>query len=631
MTPKTDIAPYLESPLPSPLPAAGGTFTDGLAGATILRFTDEHDGEGFGTTYSVWPTENRDGTRVWLFNSVANNYWTGTLDPATFTRVGPLVSVPPAPAKLFAHLESAFWAFLDSDKIFVTVDAKLFFYRPSTRAYTLIKDFTANFPAGYYFLQLYVSNDDNRFAVMLHNSSGDQGFIVYELSTDRILLDVRTTDMNGITMDKSGQFVYYVADTPFLVKVYTVNTGAVENLISEPSTGQPDFQVGHNDTGVDYLSGDDQWHGAITVRKMSTPHVNQPAFTYAPYWISYHISTRSDNDQWGLVSTYGEVTVSKDATVFRRECFQVGLQGDAIGKVRRLFHHRSDWAAGGLRGRDYWDTPRATISRDGKRVWFTSNMGGARRDLWCALIDPAPSGVTIMPAPSPAPAPAPSPTPTPTPTPAPAPSSVVPVVTFPAAGASLSGIVEVTATLDSSVTAVETYLIVDEQVVAQGTPLTFRFNTTRLVDGEHSLYVRVWDTAGLAHDSTRVAVTVANAAPAPTPLPVPAPTPTPIPTPTPVPPPPPTPTPAPCSMTLQAAPIPQWSGGKLIVTFSGLPNQQHTVKVTSDSGQVTPIPATQTFTGTAAVLEFALQTKRKGANITVVGPCGTQTVKVNVK
>jgi hypothetical protein len=412
---KTDTLNYTESPLPQPLPPAGGKFTDGLSDITILRFTDERDGSAFGTTYSVWSTENCDGTRVWVHNSLQSSYWIGLVDPVTFARMGPLEAVSPPGAKLYTHLESAFWSFTDPDKIFVPVDAKFYFYRPSTRQYTLLKDFTGYFPVGYYFVQLYVSKDDNRFGVMIRNSASDQGFIVYDLATNSIKLDVRTTDMNGITMDKSGQYVYYVADTPLVSKVYSVDTGAVETLVSNPSTGQPDYQVGHNDAGTNFLAGDDQWRGAINVRQMSGPHVAQPAFTYAPYWISHHISLRADNEQWGLMSTYGEVSVSRDPAKFRRECFQVGLQGEATGKIRRLFHHRSDWAQG--TSRDYWDTPRANISRDGKRVWFTSNMGGSRRDLFCALIELAPSGTTPVPAPAPTPTPTPAPAPSPTPSP----------------------------------------------------------------------------------------------------------------------------------------------------------------------------------------------------------------------
>ena len=59
---------------------------------------------------------------------------------------------------------------------------------------------------------------------------------------------------------------------------------------------------------------------------------------------------------------------------FRNEIFQVSTDGSQ--RVRRLAHHHSVY-------RDYWDTPRANISRDGRFVAFTSNWGSTtRRDVF---------------------------------------------------------------------------------------------------------------------------------------------------------------------------------------------------------------------------------------------------------
>lgn len=43
---KTDIATYPENPKVLQLPPAGGKHVDDLAGAEVLRFTDERDGNG---------------------------------------------------------------------------------------------------------------------------------------------------------------------------------------------------------------------------------------------------------------------------------------------------------------------------------------------------------------------------------------------------------------------------------------------------------------------------------------------------------------------------------------------------------------------------------------------------------
>src|ERR1043165_9045446 len=256
---KTDTGTYSPSPETVMLPAAGGTFIDGLSGVRVMRFTDENDGAGFGTIYSVWSTANCDNTKLWIYNAAKNSYHIGPLDPSNFVRVGGLKDVPPAPAKLYANYESACWARHDNDKLFILLDAKIYYFKPSTGTYVLVKDLTANFPAGTFFNQLYVSTDDNRFAGMLKNADGDHGFMVYDLAQDRVVINIQTTDVNGITMDKSGKFVLLVPYADSNEYVYNVDTGAKETLVSDRATGLPDFTVGHNDCGVDLCAGNDQW------------------------------------------------------------------------------------------------------------------------------------------------------------------------------------------------------------------------------------------------------------------------------------------------------------------------------------------------------------------------------------
>ncbi len=245
-------------------------------------------------------------------------------------------------------------------------------------------------------------------------------------------------------------------------------------------------------------------------------------------------------------------------------------------------------------GDELWDS--AYGSTDGIHNFFDTDGKGYNQNARRAGSYLAWRGGTVA-----------TPAPTPAPLPAPAPVTAIPIITSPLPDATLAGIVNVIAALDPSVLLSAAYLIVDGLVVATGTPLTFKLDTTKLTDGGHSLFVRAWDTGGTAHDSAVMTVTVANAIPATTPAP------------------------APCSMTLQAAVIPQWGSGKLVVSLSGLANEGHTVTAFADSGQVTVSPSSQTFTGTAAVLEFKLQAKKKSATVTVNGPCGTKSVQVVVK
>lgn len=322
-------------------------------------------------------------------------------------------------------------------------------------------------------------------------------------------------------------------------------------------------------------------------------------------------------------------------------------------------------------GDELWDSAygdtdgiRNFMDTDGKG--FNQNCARAGSYLaWRGgvVVQPAPAPV---PAPAPTPQPEPLPTPEPIPAPAPSPAPLPPsppthivTITSPPAGVSVSGQVIVTASVTDTDGPVEAYLLVDGQVAGPAItapPFDFKLDTGRLVDGAHSLFVRVWNQFGKATDSAVMGITVANVAPVPEPVPVPTPTPTPepppptptpeptpvpepvpvpTPAPEPIPPPLPPPPPTPCSMTLSISPatIPAWGTGKLVVTLSGL-TEAVTVKVTSSSGQVTVLPPTTVSVATSltsSIIEFKLQVKRKSGSLTVSGPCGVQTISVPVK
>ena len=79
-----------------------------------------------------------------------------------------------------------------------------------------------------------------------------------------------------------------------------------------------------------------------------------------------------------LVSLYPVNPSQTPAGIFHNEIILVKTDGSQT--IRRLLHHHSIY-------KDYWDSPRANISRDGRFVAFTSNWGGRpRRDLFIARI-----------------------------------------------------------------------------------------------------------------------------------------------------------------------------------------------------------------------------------------------------
>lgn len=87
-------------------------------------------------------------------------------------------------------------------------------------------------------------------------------------------------------------------------------------------------------------------------------------------------------------------------------------------------------------------------------------------------------------------------------------------------------------------------------------------------------------------------------------------------------------------MTVSVNPstIPAWGEGKLIVNLSGI-TQPGTIKVTSNSGQVTVTPSSQAVNpnATGAIAEFKVVVKKKSGSVTVSGPCGSKTVNVPVQ
>jgi hypothetical protein len=87
----------------------------------------------------------------------------------------------------------------------------------------------------------------------------------------------------------------------------------------------------------------------------------------------------ADSDEWLLVSTFVANDLASDR-LLRNELLMVATDGSK--RVRRLAHTHSQY-------REYWDSPRATVSRDGRYAVFTSNWGRAdRRDVFICKIPP---------------------------------------------------------------------------------------------------------------------------------------------------------------------------------------------------------------------------------------------------
>jgi hypothetical protein len=90
----------------------------------------------------------------------------------------------------------------------------------------------------------------------------------------------------------------------------------------------------------------------------------------------------ADDEKWIMMSTFLANSLQSTG-LFRDELFQIATDGSK--RVRRLAHLHSVY-------RDYWDQPRANVSRDGRFAVFTSNWGATdRRDVFIVKI---PQGLT---------------------------------------------------------------------------------------------------------------------------------------------------------------------------------------------------------------------------------------------
>lgn len=365
----TDHNVHPEPPAPA-LPRAGGTFVDPAFGTTIMRVTDENDGTSNHNYYSYWPTFNLDSTRFFIVSDGSPRLY--RLDTTNFQIVskGPLFDQQ-LPGGGFISTEDANWSGTNPNVLYGYNGLKLWAYDVSARTYSLVKDFTGEIAPGH-LGQMSRSTDDNVFAFSKKdNDYHVTGYLVWQRDQNRILRNVSLGNFDEVQVDKSGRYLVVKAEFGSGVDFQIVDlpSGNVQNL-SDPA---PDYSPGHSDNGRQIVVGHDNWNNQYTVRSLASPHQFQKVISFGNDWSqANHLSMLADNEGWCVISNF--TAGSGPVGPFRQEIFQASTDGSQ--SVRRLAHHRSVF-------RDYWDTPRADISRDGKFIAFTSNWGSAsRRDVF---------------------------------------------------------------------------------------------------------------------------------------------------------------------------------------------------------------------------------------------------------
>ena len=384
---KTDRKVYPE-PEPPELPKAGETFVDPTFGTRLLRVTDKRDGRNGQVAYSYWPTFNRTSTRFHLLcDKKALVY---SFDPEAFKITGTeeLFATRP-PDRRRPSWEDSIWSGTDPDVVFGRAGLKLWSYNVKDRSYTLVNDFIEDLPPEpklSTLWQMSKSEDDRIFCFTIkgrHPEYRNYGCIVWRREDDKVLLNWKARGrFDEAHLDKTGRYVHIIdGKRPIGSYVVNLQTGKIDGL----TKNAPDYGPGHSDYGRRTIIGYENWKNRILRREFSDPHHFMTLLDLKEDWSQdRHISMLADDETWALVSLY-VANKLRARGLFRNEIIQVATDGSR--RVRRLCHHH-------VISRNYWDTPRANISRDGRFVAFTSNWGGRdRRDVFILEV-PKPAGET---------------------------------------------------------------------------------------------------------------------------------------------------------------------------------------------------------------------------------------------
>jgi hypothetical protein len=214
-----------------------------------------------------------------------------------------------------------------------------------------------------------ISFDGNHFVLV-----GDSRYVfVYEISTDS----------KGAVFDASGVFISNVAITPDNnVIIAWAATGTARSQGLELFDRNMNFlrQIaradGHSDPTRD-VNGDEVllWANANDplaicnngVVKIRLADASQTCLATFDWSLALHISA-TDNSGWVFVETYAPGDPIPPSGWFRYtdELIQIKLDGS---QVRRFVHHRS------RPFNSYSYQPKLSISRDGKKLAYTSNFG----------------------------------------------------------------------------------------------------------------------------------------------------------------------------------------------------------------------------------------------------------------
>lgn len=374
----TDTAVHPQPTAPS-LPTAGSKATDPVFGSTILRVTDAGDSSSYCENfYSNMPSLNVNNTKIAVQCRVAvsRRFKVWDFNSSTMTRSNGRIQ-----SNSLTGAQEYFpqWSRTTSNKFTVCAQMNLVEVTIPTGSSTIwtnkiLRNFTADFPGATKVTQHSVSNNDDVFAVM----SNTGGYAVWKRSTNSILLKVtNATGLDEVEIDKSGRYLV----------VRRSGSTAVWDLQAGPTQTQvvPTMSFNHRAMG-NRVVGSSCNYRRLCVRNLGTPNTATfilPRDLWAYYTQQDHFSMPSGGDAWMVASRYSP-TGGSVLQAFDNEIVQIATDGS--NRVRRIAHHRSV-----VVNNNYDAQPKASVSRDGNFITFTSNWGNSsgRRDVYLARVQPA--------------------------------------------------------------------------------------------------------------------------------------------------------------------------------------------------------------------------------------------------
>lgn len=367
----TDALDHPEPSLPS-LPNAGSSTQDPTFGTGVIRITDAADGSECVNAYSYWPTFNSTSTRLFVHCTGGPELY--DFDPQTATTSNKRsLFAKSTPDGTTLSWEDAIWSSKEPDVLYGHDTLKLWKYDTTAGTYTLVKDFGTLVGSGHV-RQMSKSTDDDVFGFSTQDATWNVlGAVAWRASDDKLLLQHSEAGLDEVQVDKSGKWL--------VIKTAKQGAGAIEVRVANLETqalmdltdDAPDYAPGHSDNGVGSVVGADNWTNRITFRALASPKQPKTVLDLKSDWAQdYHLSMLSADESQVLVSFYE--SGAHTSGLFHGEILQVSTDGTQ--KWRRLAHHRSQVA-------DYFDSPRANVSRDGCFVAFTSTWGpSGRRDVF---------------------------------------------------------------------------------------------------------------------------------------------------------------------------------------------------------------------------------------------------------